>query len=154
MYPEELRSLTSRLFGGVLRLGFERGEEGLKPFEGGGVSADPDEFDAAETTRWVWARTEVVNIFEDGCPGSNTNTSADQHSDFVVKDLVKSATVFTTLMTINVRLLLEHHKAHRSVALAWFDHFAKRFRTSQRDLGHRRALIEMNLHQVHHPTRE
>lgn len=68
-------------------LGFERGEERLKPFEGGSVFADPDEFDTAETLGRVGAETEVVDGLENRGPRCYTNTSTDEDSDFVLEDV-------------------------------------------------------------------
>ena len=90
---EELGRGRRRRVGGFGALGFEAGEEGLEPFEGGGVFADPDELDAAETARRVGGRTEVPDVFEDGRPGSDANASADEDSDFVVEDVFGGGTV-------------------------------------------------------------
>ena len=69
------------------RLGFERGQEGLEPFEGRGVATDPDEFHATQPTRWIRAGAEVPDVFEDGSPGGDADAGADEDGDFVVEDV-------------------------------------------------------------------
>lgn len=52
----DAQKLDATLAGGNAGgLGLERGQEGLEPFEGGGVFADPDELDPAETAGRVRA---------------------------------------------------------------------------------------------------
>lgn len=73
--------------GGGEGLGFEGGEEGLEPFEGGGVFADPDELDAAEAARRVGPRAQVPDVFEDAGPGRDADAGADEDGDVVVEDV-------------------------------------------------------------------
>ena len=68
-------------------LGFQAGEQGLEPFEGGSVLADPDEFYAAEPGRAVGPRAQVPDVLEDRGPGRDADARADQHGDFVVEDV-------------------------------------------------------------------
>jgi len=68
-------------------LGFEGGEEGLEPFERGGIFADPDELDSAQTTGWVRSAAEVPDVFEDRGPGGDADAGADEDGDFVVEDV-------------------------------------------------------------------
>jgi len=88
---QELRAALGRSRGGGLRL--KRGEQSLKPFERGGVLADPDEFDTAQSLRWVGARTQVPDVLEDGGPRRHTDTGSDQHGDFVLEDILGGCSV-------------------------------------------------------------
>ena len=76
-------------------LGFERGEQGLEPFEGGGVFANPDEFDALETFRGVGPGAEMPDVFEDAGPGGHADAGADQDGDLVVEYILCWGTVGT-----------------------------------------------------------
>jgi hypothetical protein len=76
-----------------LALSFEGREKDLEPFEGGRVFADPDELDTAETGRWVRSIAHMPDVLEDGGPRSDTDTSADEDSDFVVKDVFSGSSV-------------------------------------------------------------
>lgn len=68
-------------------LGFERGQEGLEPFEGGGVFADPDELYSPQSRGWVRSRTQVPDVFEHRGPGRDADAGANQNGDFVVEDI-------------------------------------------------------------------
>src|SRR5256885_350527 len=35
----------------------------------------------------------MPNILQDGCPGCNTNTCADQHGDFIFEDVLGGGTI-------------------------------------------------------------
>ena len=78
-----------------LRLLFEGGEQGLEPFEGGRVTADPDEFDTSETAGWVWSGAQVPDVLEDRGPGCDADTGTDEHGDFVVKHVFGRSSVGT-----------------------------------------------------------
>lgn len=85
--PEELEALAARLAGRRLGLGFERGEQGLEPFEGAGVLADPDKLDAAEAPGRVGRVANVPNVLEDRGPGGDADAGADEDRNFIVKNL-------------------------------------------------------------------
>ena len=73
---------------------FEGGEECLEPFEGGGVFADPDELDTTETLGWVGSTAQVPDVFEDGGPGSDTDTCSDEDGDFVVEHIFGGSSIW------------------------------------------------------------
>ena len=79
--------------GGGLRLGLERGEQGLEPLEGGGVAADPDELDAAQAPGRVRPRAQVPDVLEDGRPRRDADAGADEHADLVVEDVFRRRAV-------------------------------------------------------------
>lgn len=95
MDAQELVVLAADAAGGFLALGFEGREEDLEPFEGRGVFADPDELDAAETGGRVRAVTHVPDVLEDGGPGCDSDTCADEDGDFVVEDVFGGCSVWT-----------------------------------------------------------
>lgn len=77
----------ARMRGGGLGLVFQAAEQSLEPFEGGGVLADPDEFDAAEAAGRVGPRAQVPDVLEDAGPGGDADAGADEDGDFVVEDV-------------------------------------------------------------------
>lgn len=89
---EELGAGT-RIGGSVLGLLFEAAKEGLEPFEGGGVSADPDELNSAETRGRIRTGAQVPNVFEDAGPGGNSDAGPDKDCDFVVEDIFSGSAV-------------------------------------------------------------
>lgn len=101
---QELVTIATRKVGGFLRLSLERREEDLEPFEGGGVFANPDEFDTSETGWWVGTIAHVPDVLENSSPGSNTDTGSDENGDFVVEDILSWCSVGT--VDLDLRHLL------------------------------------------------
>ena len=89
---EEVASVGAGLLQG-LRL--KRGEQCLEPFEGRSVLADPDEFHTAKTLWRVGRGAHVPDVLENRGPGSDTDTGTDQHSDFVLEDILGGGTIRT-----------------------------------------------------------
>jgi hypothetical protein len=71
----------------------ERGQQSLEPLKASGVLADPDELDAAQALGRVWAVAEMPDVLEDGSPGGDADTCADEDGDFVVEDVFRGSTV-------------------------------------------------------------
>lgn len=92
----DLEEFDARVAGdarGLVGLVLERGEERLEPFEGARVSAYPDEFDTAESAGRVGRVAQVPDVLEDRGPRSDADTSSDEDSDFVFKDILGGSTV-------------------------------------------------------------
>lgn len=82
---QELETVAARKASSLIGLRLERREQSLEPLEGTGILANPDELDTAKTGRGVRAVAQMVDVFENGGPGSDTNASTDEHSDFVLE---------------------------------------------------------------------
>ena len=93
MDAQELVAVVAGGVGCLLALSFERRKENLEPFEGGGVFADPDEFDTAETGRWVWSVAHMPDVLEDGSPRGDTDTCADENGDLVIKNIFSGSSI-------------------------------------------------------------
>ncbi len=67
----------------------------MEPFKGSGVFADPDELHTTKTSWRVRSVAHVPDIFEDGSPWGNTDSSSDEDGNFVVKHVFGGRTVGT-----------------------------------------------------------
>lgn len=90
---EELNTGASRNTSCFIGLLFERGEQGLEPLKGTGILANPDELDTAKTSGRVGGVSEMPDVLQDGSPGGDTDTSTDQNSDFILKDVFGGSSV-------------------------------------------------------------
>lgn len=84
---EELNTRASRNASCFIGLLFERGEQGLEPLKGTGILANPDKLHTAKTSGRVGRVSEMPDVLQDRSPGSDTDTSTDKNSDFILKDV-------------------------------------------------------------------
>ena len=90
---EELHATATGNAGGLVTLSLERGEESLEPLEGPSILADPNKLNTSQPGGWVGTVAEMPDIFQDGSPGGNTDTSTDQHRNFIVKHILSRGTI-------------------------------------------------------------
>lgn len=91
---QELDARASRHASRLGRLLLERGQQSLEPLEGGGVLADPEELDTAQTRGGVRAVAQMPNVLENGRPRSDTDTSSDQHRNLILEHILGRGTVW------------------------------------------------------------
>lgn len=95
MNLEEFNACAAGQTGSFVGLFLQGGEQCLEPFKGACVFADPDKLDSAKTCGRVGRVAQVPDVFENGGPGCNTDTCADEDGDFVFKDVLCWCTVWS-----------------------------------------------------------
>lgn len=74
-------------------LRFQRGKQILEPFKRRGILADPDKLYTAEALGRIGRQAHMVDGFEDGCPGCDTDTGTNEDGDFVLEDIFGGSSV-------------------------------------------------------------
>lgn len=90
---EEFNTRASRDASSFVGLLLERGQQCLEPFKRASVLADPDELNTTKTSGRVRGVSEMPDVLQNGSPRSNTNTSSDEDSNFVLKDILSRSSI-------------------------------------------------------------
>lgn len=90
---EEFNSRAAGDTGSLVGLLLKRGQQSLEPLEGTSVLANPDELNTTKTSRRVGRVAQMPDVLENRSPRSYTNTSTDEDSNFVLKNILSRGTV-------------------------------------------------------------
>src|SRR5215469_3775175 len=64
----------------------------MEPCEAARVASYPNEFHTAQSAGWIRIGTKMPYLFQNACPGCDTDSCANQNSDFIVEDILGRCT--------------------------------------------------------------